>query len=155
MKSRLKRRLRRIVRESRRLNEDEIDTELDRLHKNIKDDIDHIKDLKRDIESDRDEEERAEDKKERKDESLRRHIKKIVRKNVFQETRGFETSVDIDAENEEFELAELVPVWSERIQSWIHTQWSPDSDFSSVRAERPAIIAALRKVANDMGEWLD
>ena len=83
MESRLKRRLRRIVRETRRLNEDEIDTELDRLHKNIKDDIDHIKDLKRDIDSDKEEEKRAEDAEERKDESFRRHIRKIVNKTVL------------------------------------------------------------------------
>jgi len=80
---RLKSKLRRIVRETRRrLNEDEIDTELDRLHKNIKDDIDHIKDLKRDIEDDKEEESRAEDAEARKDEAVRRRIKRIIRSNT-------------------------------------------------------------------------
>ena len=92
----------------------------------------------------------------------RGRLKEIIIEEVqnFQEAQGFgnETEVDDDTigrANQEFELAELVPVWAERIQKWIDTQWSGDSDFRSVRAERPAIVAALKKVANDMGEWHD
>ena len=92
MESRIKRHLRRIVRETRRLNEDEIDTELDRLHKNIKDDIDHIKDLKRDIESDREEEKRADSAEERKDEALRRKIRRAI-KEAGQPNHQYQPSV--------------------------------------------------------------
>jgi len=87
-------------------------------------------------------------------------LKEIIKEEVqnFKEARGYgnETEVDDDVvgrANQEFEMAELVPAWAERIQKWIDTQWSGDSDFSSVRAERPAIVAALKKVADDMGEW--
>ena len=48
--SRLRRRLRRMIREERRkLYEDSVDSELDHLRKNIDDDLDHIKDLKDDM----------------------------------------------------------------------------------------------------------
>ncbi len=48
---------------------------------------------------------------------------------------------------------ELVKSWAQEIHKFIASQWSADSDFSSVRAEKPAIIAALKQVANEM--WND
>ena len=48
---------------------------------------------------------------------------------------------------------ELVQSWAKEIHKFIGRQWSADSDFNSVRAEKPAIIAALKQVANEM--WND
>ena len=45
---------------------------------------------------------------------------------------------------------ELVNSWAKEIEKWIASQWSADSDASSVRAERPAIVAALNQVAKKM-----
>lgn len=47
--------------------------------------------------------------------------------------------------------SELVKSWAQEIHKFIEAQWSADSDFSSVRAERPAIVAALQQVAKELG----
>ena len=45
---------------------------------------------------------------------------------------------------------ELVKSWAVEMHKWIESQWSADSDFSSVREERPSVIAALRQVADEL-----
>ena len=84
-------------------------------------------------------------------------LKEIIKEEVqnFKEARGYgnETEVDDDVvgrANQGFEMGELANSWAGEIEKWIATQWSADSDFSSVRAERPAIAAALRQVADKM-----
>ena len=84
-------------------------------------------------------------------------LKEIIKEEVqnFQEARGWgnETEItddDIAAANQEFEMPELVNSWAKEIHSWIESQWSADSDFSSVRGERPAIVAALQRVAEEL-----
>jgi hypothetical protein len=46
---------------------------------------------------------------------------------------------------------ELVNSWAQEVHKFIKSQWSADSDFSSVREERPAIVAALQQVAAELG----
>ena len=89
-------------------------------------------------------------------------LKEIIKEEVqnFKEARGYgnETEVGDDVvgrANQDFETdptstKELVNSWAGEVEKWIATQWSADSDFNSVRAERPAIAAALRQVADKM-----
>ncbi len=88
----------------------------------------------------------------------KRQLHRIIKEELTKEARGYGNETEIDDDtigraNQEFEMPELVDSWAKKIHSWIESQWSADSDFSSVRAERPAIVAALKKVANDLGEW--
>ena len=89
----------------------------------------------------------------------RGRLKEIIKEEVnnFKESGG-NAYHDIDPEpapsgpNSQLPQ-ELVQSWVKEIHRWIATQWSSDSDFSSVREEKPAIIAALKQVAKEM--WND
>ena len=86
-------------------------------------------------------------------------LKQIIKEEVqnFKESGG-NAYHDIEPEPARSEPSsqlpqELVQSWTQKIHKFIASQWSADSDFSSVRAEKPSIIAALKQAAKEM--WND
>ena len=88
----------------------------------------------------------------------KRQLRRIIKEEVQNLKESGNTYHDIDRDpassgpNSQLPQ-ELVQSWVKEIHKLIASQWSADSDFSSVRAEKPAIIAALKQVAKEM--WND
>jgi hypothetical protein len=79
----------------------------------------------------------------------RGRLKEIIKEEM---TRTNEGDLEMWSDDEQSSglPQELVKSWAKEIHKWIDSQWSADSDFSSVRGERPSIIAALRQVADEL-----
>jgi len=82
-------------------------------------------------------------------------LKKNLKKNnvnLFEPPKLKENDIDLWSDDEQSSQPpqELVKSWAKEIHRWIESQWSADSDFSSVREERPSVAAALRLVADEL-----
>ena len=80
-------------------------------------------------------------------------LKEIIKEELSRVNEGDLELWSDDGEGLETDPAStegLTSSWAKEIEKWIASQWSADSDFKSVRAERPAIVAALNRVAKKM-----